>query len=85
MTAEGGGTRPFGVMVEGARVRTQGALRDFMQKWAMAREAWDDATAAAFAERYVEQLDQAVRAAMPAMEKMAEQLHRMQKDCDDPR
>lgn len=85
MTAEGGRTRPFGVMVEGARVRAQGSLRDFMQKWSLARETWDDATARAFGERYVEQLEQAVRAALPALEKMAEQLQRMQKECDEPR
>ena len=84
MTAEGR-TRPFGVMVEGARIRSQGALRDLLQKWAQARETWDDATAVAFGQRYIEQLEHAVRAALPAMEKMAEQLHRMQKECDDPR
>ncbi|MFM8680675.1 MAG: hypothetical protein ACKOGH_13870 [Alphaproteobacteria bacterium] len=85
MTAEGGRARPFGVMVEGARLRTQGALRDLLQKWAEAGEAWDDATAGAFGTRYVEQLDEAVRAALPAMEKMAELLHRVQRDCEDPR
>lgn len=84
MTAEGGRARPFGVMVEGARLRTQGALRDFLQKWSLESELWDDATAAAFRERYVEQLDQAVRTALPALEKMAEQLRRMQKECEDP-
>ena len=84
MTAEGGRARPFGVMVEGARLRTQGSLRDLMQKWAEARETWDDATARAFGIAYIENLEQAVRAALPAMEKMAELLHRMQRECEDP-
>ena len=60
-------------------------MRDLLQHWNETRETWDDATAQAFGERYIEQLEQAVNAALPAMEKMAEQLHRMQKDCEDPR
>ena len=79
-----GGIRPFGVMVEGARVRAHGALRDLLQKWEASRESWDDATAAAFGARYIETLEDAVRAALPAMEQMAETLHRMQRDCRDP-
>lgn len=84
MTAEGGRARPYGVMVEGARMRTQGSLRDLLQKWNEVRETWDDATARAFGTTYIETLEQAVRTALPAMEKMAELLHRMQRECEDP-
>lgn len=84
MTAEGGRARPYGVMVEGARMRTQGSLRDLLQKWNEARETWDDAAAQAFGTTYLETLEQAVRSALPAMEKMAELLHRMQRECEDP-
>lgn len=71
-------------MVDGARVRTHGALRDFRQQWDLARQSWDDAASRAFAERYLEPLEEAIRVALPAMEKMAETLHRMQHDCRDP-
>jgi len=72
------------VSVEGSRQRALASLRDLKSRWAQAQELWTDATAAEFGDRYVEQLEQAIRSALPAMEKMAETLHRMQRDCRDP-
>jgi uncharacterized protein YukE len=71
--------------VEGARQRAQASLRDLKAKWEQAGASWRDATAEAFGERYVERLEQAIRTALPAMEKMTEVLSRVQRDCGDPR
>jgi uncharacterized iron-regulated protein len=72
-------------MVEGARVRADGALKEMLQAWSRARENWDDANAVAFGHRFIDGLEQAVRTALPALEKMQAALQRMQKDCEDPR
>lgn len=71
--------------MEGARTRAQGAMKELKVKWAEASEQWNDATAKAFERRYIEQLEQALRAALPAMEKMAETLARVRSECGDPR
>ena len=71
--------------MDGARTRAQGALKELKVKWADASASWNDATARAFERRYIEQLEQAVRAALPAMEKMAEVLARVRSECGDPR
>ncbi len=71
--------------MDGARTRAQGALKELKVKWAEASEAWNDATAKAFERRYIEQLEQAVRAALPTLEKMAETLSRLRNECGDPR
>jgi uncharacterized protein YukE len=70
--------------VEGARQRLQASLRDLKAQWEVARGSWQDATSQAFGERFIEELEQAVRTAMPAMEKMAESLARVRRDCGDP-
>ncbi|MFM7807372.1 MAG: WXG100 family type VII secretion target [Planctomycetota bacterium] len=70
--------------VEGARQRLQASLRDLKSQWEVARSAWQDATAETFGDRYIEELEQAVRTAMPAMEKMAETLVRVRRECGDP-
>lgn len=70
--------------VEGARQRLQASLRDLKAHWEVARVSWQDATSQAFEDRYIEELEQAVRTAMPAMEKMAEALARVRRDCGDP-
>jgi len=70
--------------IEGARMRLQGSMKDLRVKWAETESVWRDATAAAFAKRYVEQLEDAVRSALPAMEKMAEILARVRSECGDP-
>ncbi|MBM4006595.1 MAG: WXG100 family type VII secretion target [Planctomycetes bacterium] len=72
------------VSVEGARQRLQASLRDLKSQWEVARSAWQDATAETFGDRYIEELEQAVRTAMPAMEKMAETLVRVRRECGDP-
>jgi uncharacterized protein YukE len=70
--------------VEGARQRLQASLRDMKSQWEIARSTWQDATAEAFGDRYIEELEQAIRTAMPAMEKMAEALSRVRRECGDP-
>ena len=71
--------------VEGARMRMLGAMKDLHMKWGEAESLWRDATAEAFRRRYIESLEDAVRSAMPALEKMADSLARMRADCGDPR
>jgi hypothetical protein len=51
----------------------------------LAESVWRDATAAKFSARYIEQLEDAVRSALPAMERMAEILARVRSECGDPR
>lgn len=70
--------------VEGARQRLQASLRDLKAQWEVAQGSWQDATAEAFRDRYIEELEQAVRTAMPAMEKMAETLVRVRRECGEP-
>jgi hypothetical protein len=70
--------------MEGARTRAQGAMKELLVKWHEASEVWSDSTSKAFEKRYIEQLEQAVRAALPAMEKMSETLVRVQRECGDP-
>jgi uncharacterized protein YukE len=70
--------------VEGARQRLQASLRDLKAQWEVAQGSWQDATAETFRDRYIEELEQAVRTAMPAMEKMAETLVRVRRECGDP-
>jgi len=70
--------------VEGARQRLQASLRDLKAHWEVAQAAWQDATSQAFQDRYIDELEQAVRTAMPAMEKMAESLARVRRECGDP-
>ncbi|MEY4842204.1 MAG: hypothetical protein RJA12_928 [Planctomycetota bacterium] len=71
--------------VEGARTRIHGSMKDLRVKWSEAESVWRDATAAKFSARYIEQLEDAVRSALPAMERMAEILARVRSECGDPR
>ncbi len=71
--------------VEGARTRIQGSMKDLRVKWSETESVWRDATAATFSARYIEQLEDAVRSALPAMERMAEILARVRSECGDPR
>ncbi|NBX24851.1 MAG: hypothetical protein EBQ99_02175 [Planctomycetes bacterium] len=71
--------------VEGARMRLQGSMKDLLVKWSEAEALWRDATADHFHRRYIESLEAAVKSALPAMEKMAETLHRVRVECGDPR
>jgi hypothetical protein len=71
--------------VEGARMRLQGSLKELLMKWSEVEPLWRDATSENFRRRYIESLEAAVKAALPAMEKMAETLHRVRMECGDPR
>lgn len=70
--------------MEGSRQRLQASLRELKVQWERTRLVWQDAAAAEFGERYVDALDQAIRAAMPAMEMMAESVARLRRECGDP-
>ncbi|MFM1830648.1 MAG: hypothetical protein RLZZ558_988 [Planctomycetota bacterium] len=71
--------------VEGARMRLQAAMKELRLKWSQTEPQWRDATARAFAERYIESLEDALRSALPAMEAMAETLARVRQECGEPR
>jgi hypothetical protein len=71
--------------VEGARMRLQGSMKELMSKWSETEALWRDASARGFHKRYIEALELAVKSALPAMEKMAETLHRVRSECGDPR
>ena len=71
--------------VEGARMRLQGSMKELMTKWSEIEPLWRDAASRGFHKRYLEALEGAVKSALPAMEKMAETLHRVRSECGDPR
>ena len=70
--------------MEGSTQRLQASLRELKLQWERSRLVWQDAAAVEFGERYVDALEQAIRAAMPAMEKMAESVARVRRECGDP-
>lgn len=71
--------------VEGARMRLQASMKELLQKWDQLEPMWRDATSRAFHARYIDQLEVAVKLALPAIEKMSETLHRVRSECGEPR
>lgn len=71
--------------VTGGRIKAQVALKDLLQKWDAVREHWNDDVAQQFQEATLDPLEGQVRAAMTAMDKMRECMHRIKIECGDRR
>lgn len=57
------------------------AMRTLSLRWEQAREHWDDAVARRFHEDYLEEADDAVRAAMSAMNRISDVMRRARSEC----
>ena len=66
------------------KARIGAAHRQLLADWERARESWDDSVAQAFGRHLVEPLDRSVRAAIGAIEFMAELTERIGRECGDP-
>ena len=71
--------------VTGGRIKAQVALKDLLQKWERVREHWTDDVALQFQEMTIDPLEGQVRAAMTAMDKMRECMHKIKIECGDRR
>lgn len=59
-----------------------GAVSDLRRKWEQTREYWDDTNAEAFEAAYIEPLEQRVRVAIDAMDKLAAAQARAARACE---
>ena len=69
--------------VSGSRMRIGLALKDLKTKWARVSEVWRDPVARAFEENCMNSLEQAVRIAGGALDKMRDAISRARRDCED--
>jgi hypothetical protein len=67
--------------VAGGRAKVQIALKDLLAKWDRVKDHWHDDVAHAFQENTIDPLENQVRSALNAMDKMREILHRMKSEC----
>jgi hypothetical protein len=71
--------------VTGGRIKVQVALKDLHVKWDQVTEHWRDDVARSFQETTLDPLEGQVRAALSAMDKMRDNLHRIRTECAPPR
>ncbi len=69
--------------VTGGRIKAQVALKDLLVKWSLVREHWNDDVAQHFQDATLDPLDGQVRAALTAMDKMREIVHRVKSECGE--
>jgi hypothetical protein len=55
--------------------------KDLMLRWQSARSNWNDVVAEQFEETYLQPLETSLRAAVSAMDHMAQVLSRVDRDC----
>ena len=58
------------------------ALKQLMLRWAEARGSWDDAAGAHFEKKYIEPLNDDMKATTNAMDHMAAVLSQVRRDCE---
>lgn len=63
--------------------RLKHAIRALQEHWRAAEPTWDDSVKQRFEERHLAPLDPAIAAALIGMQKMAEVLDRVRRDCSD--
>jgi hypothetical protein len=63
--------------------RLKQALRALKDQWLITEPTWNDAVRTRFEERYLGPLDPAVDAAIIGMQKIAEVLDQVRRDCSD--
>lgn len=64
-----------------SRAKLLGAVRDLHVRWDRVRDLWDDPAAKHIEESIIGPLEPRVRAAVSAMEKMNQILHKIRSDC----
>lgn len=69
--------------ITAARMRIKGELKDLKVNWARAGESWRDPVSAAFEEQQLKPLENRVRAAMTAMEKIEAEIAKARRECGD--
>ena len=57
------------------------SLKSLREKWDIAQEHWKDRVRVEFEERYLQELEERVRATTGAMERLGEMLSRAEKEC----
>jgi hypothetical protein len=63
--------------------RLKQSLRALKDQWLLTEETWSDLVRRRFEERYLSPLDPAVDAAASGMQKIAEVLEQVRRDCSD--
>jgi hypothetical protein len=63
--------------------RLKHAIRSLKERWLAADPTWNDAVRTRFEERYILPIEPAGDAAMNGMQKLAEVLDRVRRDCSD--
>ena len=58
------------------------ATKELMGKWSEVKEIWADAQSREFEKNFLEQLDQDVRAAFTALDRMETVIHKIRTDCE---
>lgn len=64
------------------RAKLVGSLKDLMLRWEKTKMSWDDPMSVDLELTVLEPLEPKVRAAVAAMEKMAETLAKARRDCE---
>jgi hypothetical protein len=67
-------------LYEGRGALSKG-LKDLMLRWQTTKTDWNDVVAKQFEETYLEPLETSLRAAVSAMDQMAQVLSRVDRDC----
>ena len=69
--------------ITAARMRIKGELKDLKINWDRAGESWRDPVSAAFEAQQLKPLENRVRAAMSAMEKIESEIAKARRECGD--
>lgn len=69
------------VMAGASRIRH--ALKALQEHWMTTQETWNDSARARFEDRHLKPLDPATDAALIGMQKFAEVIDRVRRDCSD--
>jgi hypothetical protein len=69
------------VMAGGSRLKH--TIRALQEHWRTVEATWDDSVRRRFEERYLAPLDPAVDSALNGIQKVAEVLDRVRRDCSD--
>ena len=66
----------------GSRARLAALTKDLAGRWAVTRDAWDDAKAREFEETYIEELTHAVNRVVVDLENLDRLLSQIHADCE---
>ena len=64
------------------RAKLVGSMKDLLVKWEVAKQSWDDPVSREMEQKVLAPLEPKVRAAVVAMEKMAETLAKARRECE---